>query len=185
MRCLSSSLRLQRRRCSRSGLTIPELFLVAALMNAAVAAFIYRLVPEFLLRFVAWLVAHAAVSDPVDRHRAPAGGRSGRSGLQSRQLRRRRRDHGREPAADPLRDGSQHLQDSGASHLLQPAEGDSDRVGETRSGYAAARSSKHPARVGRRRDGLHFSRGPDYRHRRAVLRSSRGCAASSSAIRCR
>ena len=42
-----------------SGLTIPELFLVAALMNAAVAAYIYLLVPEFLLRFVAWLVVHA------------------------------------------------------------------------------------------------------------------------------
>jgi 1-acyl-sn-glycerol-3-phosphate acyltransferase len=42
-----------------SGLTIPELFLVAALMNAAVAAYIYLLVPEFLLRFVAWLVAHS------------------------------------------------------------------------------------------------------------------------------
>ena len=42
-----------------SGLTIPELFLVAGLMNAAVAAYIYLLVPEFLLRFVAWLVAHA------------------------------------------------------------------------------------------------------------------------------
>ncbi|MEP6608399.1 MAG: MFS transporter [Burkholderiaceae bacterium] len=41
-----------------SGLTIPELFLVAALMNAAVAAYIYRLVPEFLLRFMAWIVAH-------------------------------------------------------------------------------------------------------------------------------
>ena len=44
---------------SARGLTIPQLFLVAALMNAAVAAFIYRLVPEFLLRFVAWLVVHA------------------------------------------------------------------------------------------------------------------------------
>ena len=42
-----------------SGLSIPELFLVAGLMNAAVAAYIYLLVPEFLLRFVAWLVAHA------------------------------------------------------------------------------------------------------------------------------
>ncbi|HVE88861.1 MAG TPA: 1-acyl-sn-glycerol-3-phosphate acyltransferase, partial [Burkholderiaceae bacterium] len=42
-----------------SGLTIPELFMVAALMNAAVAAYIYLLVPEFLLHFVAWLVAHA------------------------------------------------------------------------------------------------------------------------------
>jgi len=41
-----------------SGLTIPELFLVAALMNAAVAAYIYRLVPEFLLRFLAWVLSH-------------------------------------------------------------------------------------------------------------------------------
>ena len=42
-----------------SGLTIPELFMVAALMNAAVATYVYLLVPEFLLRFIAWLVAHA------------------------------------------------------------------------------------------------------------------------------
>ncbi len=41
-----------------SGLTIPELFLVAGLMNAAVATYTYLLVPEFLLRFIAWVVAH-------------------------------------------------------------------------------------------------------------------------------
>jgi hypothetical protein len=41
-----------------AGLTIPELFLVTALMNAAVAMFIYGLVPEFLMRFLAWLLIH-------------------------------------------------------------------------------------------------------------------------------
>ncbi len=41
-----------------TGMTIPQLFLVAALMNAAVAAYIYLLVPEFLLRFIAWIVVH-------------------------------------------------------------------------------------------------------------------------------
>jgi len=41
-----------------SGLTIPQLFLVTGLMNAAVAIYIYRLVPEFLLRFLAWLLTH-------------------------------------------------------------------------------------------------------------------------------
>ncbi|WP_018412668.1 MFS transporter [Methyloversatilis thermotolerans] len=41
-----------------AGLDIPQLFLVAALFNAAVAAFIYMLVPEFLLRFVVWLLIH-------------------------------------------------------------------------------------------------------------------------------
>lgn len=39
------------------GLSIPALFGVAALGNAVVAIYIYRLVPEFLLRFVVWLLA--------------------------------------------------------------------------------------------------------------------------------
>jgi hypothetical protein len=47
------------------GLTIPMLFLVAALCNAAVAVFIYRLVPEFLTRFLVWLFNHT-----VDRFRS-------------------------------------------------------------------------------------------------------------------
>jgi 1-acyl-sn-glycerol-3-phosphate acyltransferase len=41
------------------GATVPQLFLLAALFNAAVAAFIYSLVPEFLMRFLAWLLIHA------------------------------------------------------------------------------------------------------------------------------
>jgi 1-acyl-sn-glycerol-3-phosphate acyltransferase len=40
------------------GLSIPMLFAVAAICNAAVAIFIYGLVPEFLLRFVAWGLIH-------------------------------------------------------------------------------------------------------------------------------
>jgi hypothetical protein len=40
------------------GLSIPQLFLVIALMNAAVAVFIYTLVPEFLMRFLAWMLIH-------------------------------------------------------------------------------------------------------------------------------
>ena len=41
-----------------AGLSIPQLFLVTALMNAAIAVFIYGLVPEFLMRFLAWLLIH-------------------------------------------------------------------------------------------------------------------------------
>ena len=37
-------------------LGIPQLFLAAALMNAVVAVYIYTLVPEFLLRFVDWIL---------------------------------------------------------------------------------------------------------------------------------
>src|SRR6185295_3008395 len=39
--------------------TIPQLILVTALMNAAVALYIYTLVPEFLMRFMAWLLVHS------------------------------------------------------------------------------------------------------------------------------
>ena len=41
-----------------AGLSIPALFGVAAVMNAAVALYIYRLVPEFLLRFIVWMLIH-------------------------------------------------------------------------------------------------------------------------------
>ena len=38
------------------GLTIPELVLVTAIVNAAVAVYIYTLIPEFLMRFLVWLL---------------------------------------------------------------------------------------------------------------------------------
>jgi hypothetical protein len=41
-----------------AGVTIPQLFLVVGVMNALVAVYIYRLVPEFLMRFLAWLLVH-------------------------------------------------------------------------------------------------------------------------------
>jgi len=39
-----------------AGLTIPQLFLTLAVMNAAVAIYIYTLVPEFLVRLLVWLL---------------------------------------------------------------------------------------------------------------------------------
>ena len=42
-----------------AGLSIPMLFAVAAVCNAAVALFIYGLVPEFLLRFIIWMLIHS------------------------------------------------------------------------------------------------------------------------------
>ncbi|CAB3766798.1 MFS transporter [Paraburkholderia solisilvae] len=41
-----------------AGVGIPGLFLVTALLNVVVAIYIYSLVPEFLLRFIAWLLVH-------------------------------------------------------------------------------------------------------------------------------
>lgn len=42
-----------------AGFTIPQLLLATALMNAVVALYIYRLVPEFLMRFIVWLLIHS------------------------------------------------------------------------------------------------------------------------------
>lgn len=41
-----------------AGLTIPQLILLTAVLNAFVAIYIYGLVPEFLLRFLAWLLVN-------------------------------------------------------------------------------------------------------------------------------
>ncbi len=53
-----------------SGLSIPMLFATAAVCNAAVALYIYGLVPEFLVRFVVWLLVHIIRrlrTDGIDR----------------------------------------------------------------------------------------------------------------------
>jgi 1-acyl-sn-glycerol-3-phosphate acyltransferase len=42
----------------RFGLSIPQLFLVTAGLNAVVAVYIYTLLPEFLMRFLIWMLIH-------------------------------------------------------------------------------------------------------------------------------
>ncbi|MEM8685091.1 MAG: MFS transporter, partial [Pseudomonadota bacterium] len=39
-----------------AGLSIPELFLTLSVLNAMVAIYIYGLLPEFLMRFLAWII---------------------------------------------------------------------------------------------------------------------------------
>jgi hypothetical protein len=41
-----------------AGLTIPDLFLISAILNAIVAIYIFALVPEFLMRFLVWMLIH-------------------------------------------------------------------------------------------------------------------------------
>lgn len=43
----------------KSGMTIPQLLLLTGVLNATVAAYIYALVPEFLLRFIDWMLVHS------------------------------------------------------------------------------------------------------------------------------
>jgi 1-acyl-sn-glycerol-3-phosphate acyltransferase len=49
-----------------AGMTIPQLFLVTALLNAAVTLWIFLLVPEFLMRFVDWLLISVLYRVRVD-----------------------------------------------------------------------------------------------------------------------
>ncbi len=41
-----------------AGLSIPDLFLISAVLNAIVAVYIFTLVPEFLMRFLVWMLIH-------------------------------------------------------------------------------------------------------------------------------
>ena len=41
-----------------AGLSLPQLYLVIGLLNAVVAIYIYTLVPEFLMRFIVWMLIH-------------------------------------------------------------------------------------------------------------------------------
>jgi 1-acyl-sn-glycerol-3-phosphate acyltransferase len=42
----------------KAGLSLPQLFLVVGIMNMAVALYIFLLVPEFLMRFLVWMLIH-------------------------------------------------------------------------------------------------------------------------------
>ena len=92
-----------------AGLSIPQLFLVTALMNAAIAVFIYGLVPEFLMRFLAWLLIHTMYRVRKEGlENIPDEGAVHRR-LQPRELRRRGGHRRVRAAPDPLRDGPPHL----------------------------------------------------------------------------
>ena len=61
----------------KGGLSIPQLFGLVGLANAVVAAYIFLLVPEYLLRFVAWIASRLVYRFRVrgDEH-IPAEGRA-------------------------------------------------------------------------------------------------------------
>jgi 1-acyl-sn-glycerol-3-phosphate acyltransferase len=59
----------------QAGFSIPQVFLVTGLLNAVVAAYIFLLVPEYLLRFVAWVATHLVYRfDVRDDGHIPAQG---------------------------------------------------------------------------------------------------------------
>ena len=57
------------------GLSIPEFFMVIAVMNAVVAWYIYRTIPEFLMRFIIWIITHTMYRvKHTDLHNIPDEG---------------------------------------------------------------------------------------------------------------
>jgi len=58
-----------------TGVTVSTLFLIMALMNAVVTLFIFKLVPEFIMRLLIWLVVHSVYRvDKVDLDKIPDTG---------------------------------------------------------------------------------------------------------------
>jgi 1-acyl-sn-glycerol-3-phosphate acyltransferase len=59
----------------KAGFTIPQIFLCVGVANALVAGYIFLLVPEYLIRFVAWVLTHVVYRFRVrgDEHIPVAG----------------------------------------------------------------------------------------------------------------
>jgi 1-acyl-sn-glycerol-3-phosphate acyltransferase len=58
-----------------SGMSIPQFFIVLALMNAVVAIYIYSLLPEFLKRFIVWILINTLYRiRPVGTENIPESG---------------------------------------------------------------------------------------------------------------
>jgi 1-acyl-sn-glycerol-3-phosphate acyltransferase len=59
----------------KAGLSIPQVFLLTGLANAVVATYIFLLVPEYLLRFIAWILSRLVYRFEVhDEHHIPVQG---------------------------------------------------------------------------------------------------------------
>ena len=59
----------------KAGITIPTLFLIMAIMNAAVALFVFMLVPEFIMRLLVWLLIHTVYRvNKIDLDKIPDNG---------------------------------------------------------------------------------------------------------------
>ena len=150
-----------------AGFTIPQVLLAIGLLNAVVAFYIFMLVPEYLLRFVAFVATRCVYRFKVrgDEH-IPATGR-GHAGVQPRQLRRRGAADGGQPAADPLHHGPPHLRHSGAGLDVQAGQGHPDRVAQRRSGRLRGGLRAGRPGAGRRRPAVHLSRRRDHARRPA------------------
>ena len=96
------------------GWSIPQVFLALAIANALVAICIFTLVPEFLMRFLSWVLVRTLYRlrvHGIEEHVPDEG--AGAAGVQPRQLHGRADPGGAHPAAGALRDVLQDLQHPG------------------------------------------------------------------------
>ena len=80
----------RRRAAGAPAVSIPQVFLSSALLNAVVALYIFLLVPEYLLRFVAFVLTRWSTASGCAGDAAHSRRRAGDAGVQPRELRRRR-----------------------------------------------------------------------------------------------
>ena len=146
--------------------SIPSLFLLVAIANAFVAAYIFRQVPEFAMRFLVWLLSHTLYRV---RHegleyipeRGPAVLVCNHVSYVDAMLLA-----GAIQAADPLRDGQEHLRPARAQLRVshQPDHPHHVPAGGPASLRSRLRADPHGTRV--TPPAVHFSRGaPDVRRR--------------------
>jgi len=143
------------------GLGVLQLILVAALLNALVAIYIYTLVPEFLLRFVCWLLVHTLYRMQKRGAHFPEQGAallvcnhvSFVDALVISAACRR-----------PLHHGRSHFSRAYNSQRGHRDEGHSHRIRQRRCDHTRTRFRDDRRGVARRRAGVHFSGGaPDPR----------------------
>ena len=143
---------------NKAGLSIPGLLLATALLNAVVAIYIYTLVPEFLLRFVDWLLINTLYRIRAAGTRKHSRARPGAARLQPRQLHGSADHHGLRAPAGALRDVLQDLRNAGREVRVPRRQGDSDRRREGRRRDHGARLRRGRQGTGRRQHRLHLSR---------------------------
>ena len=142
-----------------AGVSIPGLFLATGILNAFVAFYIYTLVPEFLLRFLAWLLIHTMYRVQKEGlENVPEKGRV-HPRVQSRELCRRHRHCRLRAAAGALHHGSPYLPRTLAQLGVPHDERDSSRAGQGGSCRQGSGVRDGRRRAARRRNRGHLSGG--------------------------
>ncbi len=142
--------------------TIPQIFLFTGLANAVVAVYIFLLVPEYLLRFVAWVLSHFVYRFNMqgDEHIPTTGA----AVLVCNHVSFVDADaaDGRQPAPDPLCDGPPHLRHAGARPHVQAGQSHPHRAPKRRPRRLRRCFRSRRASAARRRPARHLPRGwPD------------------------